>query len=128
MEIGASWIPNVIDEIPVLAVLGSVSRDGITIRDAAELRAKESDRIRTVSENLRVLGVGVEEFVDGLRVPGGQVIRGGVVESHGDHRIAMAFAVAGLLADSPVTINGSECVDVSFPGFFETLDSITERN
>ncbi len=120
-EIRGSWIPNVIDEIPVLAVLGTRTRSGIRIRDAAELRTKESDRIQAVVENLQRLGVQVEAFDDGLFVPGGQSIHGGIVDSRGDHRIAMAFAVAGLFATGPVTIEGAPCVDVSYPDFFKVL-------
>jgi len=95
MDISGSWIPNVIDEIPVLAVIGTRTRKGIHIRDAQELRAKESDRIHAVAWNLRALGVQVDERPDGLSVPGGQTLQAGVVDSFGDHRIAMAFAVAG---------------------------------
>jgi len=125
MEISGSWIPNVIDEIPMLAVLGTRMRNGIRIRDAAELRAKESDRIRAVAANLRLLGAAVEEYPDGLFVPGPQPLRGGVVDSFGDHRIAMAFAVAGLFAEGPVTIKDPACVSISFPGFFELLREVT---
>jgi 3-phosphoshikimate 1-carboxyvinyltransferase len=124
MEIGGSWIPNVLDEIPVLAVLGTQTRKGIRIRDAAELRAKESDRIHAIAENLRALGAEVEEYPDGVFVPGGQRLHGGVVDSFGDHRIAMAFAVAGLFADDPVTVKDPACADISFPGFFGMLDSL----
>ncbi|HYR87591.1 MAG TPA: 3-phosphoshikimate 1-carboxyvinyltransferase [Terriglobia bacterium] len=125
MEIAGSWIPNVIDEIPVLAVIGTRTRNGIHIRDAQELRAKESDRIQAVASNLRALGARVEEHSDGLSVPGGQTLQGGVVDSFGDHRIAMAFAVAGLLASGPVTILNPSCVGISFPGFFELLSGLT---
>ena len=124
MEIGGSWIPNIIDEIPVLAVLGTRTKKGIRIRDAAELRAKESDRIHAIAENLRVLGAQVEEYPDGLFVPGGQRLHGGVVDSFGDHRIAMAFAVAGLFAGGPVTVKDPACADISFPGFFGRLNSL----
>ena len=124
MEIGGAWIPNVIDEIPMLAVLGTRTQKGIRIRDAAELRAKESDRIRAVAANLRTLGAQVEEFPDGLWVPGNQTLRGGEIDSFGDHRIAMAFAIAGLFSDGPVTIKDPACVGISFPGFFELLDSL----
>jgi 3-phosphoshikimate 1-carboxyvinyltransferase len=125
MEVRKHWIGNVIDEIPVLAVLGTQMRQGIRFHDAAELRAKETDRISAIADNLRALGVRVEEFPDGLAVPGGQTIRGGVVDSRGDHRIAMAFAVAGLFAKAPVTIRGASCVSVSFPGFFELLSRVS---
>jgi 3-phosphoshikimate 1-carboxyvinyltransferase len=124
MEIAGNWIPNVIDEIPVLAVLGTRTRKGMRIRDAAELRAKESDRIHAVATNLRALGAEVEEYPDGLFVPGTQTLRGGVVNSFGDHRIAMAFAVAGLFAAGPVIIKEPACVAISFPGFFELLNEV----
>jgi len=110
-----------INEIPVLAVMGAVSETGLTVRDAAELRVKETDRIETVAANLRRLGVRVETAPDGLRVEGGQRFRGGSVESFGDHRIAMAFAVAALAADGPVTIEGAEAASVSFPEFWSKL-------
>jgi 3-phosphoshikimate 1-carboxyvinyltransferase len=124
MEIGGAWIPNVIDEIPVLAVLGTRTQKGIRIRDASELRVKESDRIHAVAVNLRALGADVEEYPDGLFVPGGQKLRGGQVDSFGDHRIAMAFAVAGLMAEGPVTVKNPSCVGISFPRFFQILDQI----
>lgn len=124
MEIGGGWIPNVIDEIPVLAILGTRTQKGIRIRDAAELRAKESDRIHAVAANLRALGAQVEEYPDGLFVPGRQKLHGGVVESYGDHRIAMAFAVAGLFAEGPVIIKDPACAAISFPTFFDLLDRV----
>src|SRR5437016_1273787 len=103
MDVGGHWIPNIIDEIPMLAVLGTRTKKGIRIRDASELRAKESDRIRAVAQNLRALGAQVEEYPDGLFVPGNQRLRGGVIDSFGDHRIAMAFAIGALFADGHVT-------------------------
>ena len=124
MEISGAWIPNVIDEIPMLAVLGTRTQKGIRIRDAAELRAKESDRIRAVAANLRTLGAEVDEFPDGVWVPGNQTLHGGEIDSFGDHRIAMAFAVAGLFSDGAVTIKDPSCVGISFPSFFELLDSL----
>lgn len=124
LEIGGSWIPNVIDEIPVLAVLGTRTEKGIRVRDASELRVKESDRIHAVAVNLRNIGAEVEEYPDGLFVPGGQRLRGGEVDSFGDHRIAMAFAVAGLIADRPVTIKNPACAAISFPSFFDLLERV----
>jgi 3-phosphoshikimate 1-carboxyvinyltransferase len=124
MEIAGAWIPNVIDEIPVLAVLGTRTLNGIRIRDAAELRSKESDRIRAVVSNLHALGVQAEEYPDGLFVPGRQKLRGGVVDSYGDHRIAMAFAVAGLFAEEPVVIKDPACVVISFRRFYEMLEQV----
>ncbi len=114
-----------IDEIPVLAVLGAASEQGLTVRDAAELRIKETDRVRTVVENLRRMGVDAEELPDGLVVPGRQQFRGAALDSYGDHRIAMAFAVAALRAAGPCSIAGAEAASVSFPEFWDTLREIT---
>jgi 3-phosphoshikimate 1-carboxyvinyltransferase len=124
LEIAGPLIPNVIDEIPVLAVLGTRTDLGVRIRDASELRVKESDRIHAVATNLRALGAIVEEYPDGLFVPGRQKLHGGVVDSFGDHRIAMAFAIAGLIADGPVLIQNPSCAGISFPSFFELLEKV----
>jgi 3-phosphoshikimate 1-carboxyvinyltransferase len=115
-----------IDEIPVLCVLGAVSETGLTVRDAAELRVKETDRIETVAANLRALGVQVETALDGMQIPGKQTFKGGEVRSHGDHRIAMAFAVAALAARDEVVIHEAEAASVSFPEFWDTLASVAE--
>jgi 3-phosphoshikimate 1-carboxyvinyltransferase len=120
-------IPKLIDELPLLAVVGSQLPGGIEIRDASELRVKESDRISTTIENLRAMGALVEEFDDGLRVNGPAKLRGAKIDPRGDHRIAMAFAVAGLLAEGETEIENAECVAVSFPEFFELLESVIER-
>jgi 3-phosphoshikimate 1-carboxyvinyltransferase len=114
-----------IDEIPVLAVLGAASEEGLTIRDAAELRIKETDRIATIAENLRRMGVQAEELPDGLAIPGRQRFHAAELDSFGDHRIAMAFAIAALCADGESTIHGADAASVSFPEFFETLRSLT---
>jgi len=114
----------VIDEIPVLAVLGAASEEGLTIRDAGELRVKETDRIATVADNLRRMGVSVEELPDGLVIPGGQHFHAAELDSFGDHRIAMAFSVAALAADGESVIHGAEAASVSFPEFFKTLHRI----
>lgn len=121
--ISGNIIANAIDEIPVLAVLGTQLSGGLEIRDAGELRFKESDRIKAVVTNLRRMGADVEEFPDGMLV-GRSRLTGSSIESFGDHRIAMAFAVAGLLAKGETEIIGADCVDISFPGFFEKLDSV----
>jgi 3-phosphoshikimate 1-carboxyvinyltransferase len=113
-----------IDEIPVLAVLGAATEEGLTVRDAGELRVKETDRIRTVVDNLRRLGVEAEERADGMVVPGRQKFRAGEFDSFGDHRIAMAFAVAALCADGESVIDGAEAASVSFPEFWTTLGRI----
>lgn len=110
-----------IDEIPVLAVLGAASEEGLVVRDARELRIKETDRIATMAENLRRMGVEVEEQPDGMVVPGGQRFKAAELDSFGDHRIAMAAAVAALAADGASLIRNSEAASVSFPEFWETL-------
>lgn len=125
-EVPPQAVPGLIDELPVLAVLGTQTALGLSFRGAAELRVKESDRIGVVAENLRRMGAEVEEFSDGLRVGGRQRLRGAEIDSHGDHRIAMAFAVAGLIAEGTTVIRDSACVDISFPEFFETLARVTE--
>ena len=124
--LSGSVIAQLIDELPVLAVYGSQLEGGLEIRDAKELRVKESDRIATVVENLRAMGAQVEEYEDGLRVEKSQ-LKGACVNSYGDHRIAMAFAVAGLFATGETEIAGAEAVAVSFPNFFELLESVCER-
>ncbi|MDX6383773.1 MAG: 3-phosphoshikimate 1-carboxyvinyltransferase, partial [Blastocatellia bacterium] len=120
-------VPQLIDELPLLAVVGSQVDGGLEIRDAAELRVKESDRIMTTVQNLRAMGAEVEEFDDGLRVAGPTRLRGAKIEPRGDHRIAMAFTVAALLAEGETEINESECVAVSFPEFFDLIESVIER-
>ena len=119
---------QLIDELPVLAAIAPYSRNGIRIRDAKELRVKESDRIALVVKNLRAMGAEVEEFEDGLDVPGGQELHGAQIDSGGDHRIAMAFSVAALRADEGETaILGTESAAISFPEFFEMLEMVAER-
>jgi 3-phosphoshikimate 1-carboxyvinyltransferase len=110
-----------IDEIPVLAVLGAATEEGITVRDAGELRIKETDRIRTVVDNLRRMGVAAEELPDGMVIPGRQKFHAATLDSLGDHRIAMAFAVAALRGDGESAIEGAEAASVSFPEFWATL-------
>jgi 3-phosphoshikimate 1-carboxyvinyltransferase len=116
-----------IDEIPVLAAIAPHTQQGIEVRDARELRVKESDRIAAVAKNLRLMGAQVEERDDGLRIPGGQTLRGAELDSFGDHRIAMAFAVAALRAQGETLIRGSEAAAISYPAFFSTLEDMTQR-
>jgi len=118
--------PALIDEIPVLAAIAPYTAEGIEIRDARELRVKESDRIASVATNLRLMRAEVEEFDDGLRIPGGQKLHGASLDSFGDHRIAMAFAVAALRAQGETEIMGADAVVISFPEFFSTLESLVE--
>jgi len=123
-ELDNPLIPNVIDEIPALAVFGTRLHKGLRIRDAAELRKKESDRIRAIVDNLSNLGIRVEESPDGLFVPGDQSVQGGRVRTFGDHRIAMAFAVAGLISEKPVELDDPGCAGVSFPDFYAQLELV----
>ena len=118
---------QLIDELPVLAAIAPYTRGGIRIRDAKELRVKESDRIALVVQNLRAMGAEVTEHEDGMDVPGGQQLHGATIDSGGDHRIAMAFSVAALRATGETLIQGSESAKISFPEFFDLLDFIAER-
>jgi 3-phosphoshikimate 1-carboxyvinyltransferase len=121
-------IPNVIDEIPILAVAGALAEGETIIRDARELRVKETDRISAVATNLRAMGVEVEEFEDGMRIVGGAKLKGARLPSYGDHRIAMAFAIAGLFASGETVIENTACVRTSYPGFEVTLKHIQKGN
>jgi 3-phosphoshikimate 1-carboxyvinyltransferase len=115
-----------IDEIPALAVLGAASSGGLTVRDAAELRVKETDRIATIAAGMEQMGVKIEVAPDGFHVAGGQLFHAAEVDSAGDHRIAMAFSVAALAADGPCAIEGSQAAGVSFPEFFGILRDIAQ--
>jgi len=125
--LSGATVAGLIDELPMLAVVGTQLADGLEIRDASELRVKESDRISATVENLRAMGAEVEEHADGMCVKGNAKLRGARIESYGDHRIAMAFSIAALLAEGESEIVGAECVGISFPEFFELLASIVER-
>ena len=126
-EISGALAAQLIDELPVLAAIAPYTRGGIRIRDARELRVKESDRIALVANNLRAMGAEVTEFEDGLDVPGGQTLHGAVIDSGSDHRIAMAFSVAALRAQGDTLIQGAEAAAISFPEFFDLLDLVAER-
>lgn len=123
-SIGGSLIPRLIDEIPVLAVAASSAQGDTLVYDAQELRAKETDRVETVASGLDALGATVEPTIDGMGITGGQHLHGAVLQSHGDHRLAMAWAIAGLLASGETRIHGADAVDVSYPGFWETLENV----
>ncbi len=126
-KIGGDIIPRLIDEIPIIAVAASLA-DGITIiRDAEELRVKETDRIKALSTELRKIGVRVGVLPDGLIIHGQPQLQGGTVESYGDHRMAMALSIAGLLAEDKMVVNNVECINTSFPNFFELLDKVVAR-
>jgi 3-phosphoshikimate 1-carboxyvinyltransferase len=124
VDVGAQWAARTIDEYPILAVAAALA-DGVTrFSDVKELRYKESDRIAAMTEGLQRLGVQVEELEDGMTIHGGNKLRGALVRSFGDHRVAMALAVAGLVSGGGVEIDDAACVDISFPGFFELLGKI----
>lgn len=125
--IEGDMVPLVIDELPMLAALGPFTQEGIEIRDASELRVKESDRIAALAENLRRMGATVEERPDGLRVEGRNAgkLHGAEIEPRGDHRIAMAFAIAGLAAEGKTVIRDADCAGVSFPTFYTELERLT---
>ncbi len=125
--IRGSAIPPLIDELPLLAIVGTQLQGTFEIRDAGELRFKETDRVAGTVRNLRAMGAAVEEYDDGLAVDGPTRLRGALIDSRGDHRIAMAFTVAALLAEGDSEIEGAECVAISFPEFYELLDSVVER-
>ena len=125
-RLAGDLIAGIIDEILALAVFGTQLDGGLEVRDAAELRVKESDRIKKVVENLRRMGADVEEFEDGFAVRRSR-LKGAKIYPAGDHRIAMAFAVAGLFAEGTTEIEEAECCDVSFPGFFDILDGVSRR-
>ncbi len=125
--IGGREIPNVIDELPVLAVAGALAQGRTVIKDAKELRVKETDRIAAIAGNLRAMGVEVVETEDGMEINGGAPLHGAVLESFGDHRIAMAFAIAGLFAEGETVITGTECVATSYPGFDKELELALKR-
>jgi 3-phosphoshikimate 1-carboxyvinyltransferase len=117
-------VSSIIDEIPVLAVAATQAHGTTTIRGAAELRRKESDRIETMVSNLRTMGATIEAHDDGMTIQGPTALRGATVSSFGDHRVAMAMAVAGLCAEGQTTIDGADAVDVSYPGFFNDLTTL----
>jgi len=124
VEVGGDTVVRMIDEFPVLAVAATQARGTTIVRDAAELRVKETDRIATTVAELRALGARIEALPDGFMVEGSTLLHGAVVDSHGDHRLAMALAVAGLIAEGEVVIENAECVDDSFPGFVERMRGI----
>ncbi len=126
VTIGGEMLPRLIDEIPVLAVAMTQAQGMSEIRDGAELRVKESDRIRALATELSRLGAKVEEHEDSLRIEGGR-LRGGTVSSWGDHRMAMALVVAGLVAEGPTVVEGAECITISYPDFLSTLQGLSDR-
>jgi 3-phosphoshikimate 1-carboxyvinyltransferase len=126
IEIGGDVIPRLIDEVPIIAVLASQAQGQTVIRDAAELKVKETNRIDTVVGELTKMGASIEATEDGMVIRGRTLLRGAVCDSHGDHRIGMAMAVAGLIASEETVITNTESINVSFPGFFDVLQTISE--
>jgi 3-phosphoshikimate 1-carboxyvinyltransferase len=124
--IGGAEIPNVIDELPILAVAAALAEGRTIIKDAHELRVKETDRIAAVARNLRTFGVHVDEREDGMEIEGGAALHGANVESFGDHRIAMAFAILASFAKGPSFIRDTDCVATSYPGFLDTLKKLSK--
>jgi len=124
--IAGSDTAALIDELPVLAAIAPYTEQGIEVRNATELRVKESDRIASIASNLRAMGAQVEEREDGLKIPGGQPLHGAELQSFGDHRIAMAFSIAALRAQGETLIHGSQCAAISYPDFFSMLESLVE--
>lgn len=118
-------VPSLIDEFPILCILAAMAQGRTTIRGAKELRVKESDRISAMAQGLKAMGVTVQEFEDGMAIEGAGALKGAQIESFADHRIAMSFAVASLVASGTTTINEANSVDISFPGFFDELRKIT---
>ncbi|HEM49390.1 MAG TPA: 3-phosphoshikimate 1-carboxyvinyltransferase, partial [Caldithrix sp.] len=127
IEIPPELVPNIIDEIPILSVLATQAHGRFLLKDAKELRVKESDRIATIVNNFRNLGIAIEEYEDGFELVGPQKIQGGKVETQHDHRIAMAFAVVQLFTEERIAIDHPECASVSFPDFYNILDTIVEK-
>ncbi|MGB8356650.1 MAG: 3-phosphoshikimate 1-carboxyvinyltransferase [Chthoniobacteraceae bacterium] len=126
-EIRGKEIPNVIDELPILAVAGALAHGTTVIADAKELRVKETDRLNAIATNLRAMGANVSEKPDGLEIYGGFPLKGAKLSSFGDHRIAMAFAIAGLFAEGETIIQDVECVATSYPDFYKTLEQIIKE-
>ena len=127
MHIGGDLSAQIIDELPVLAAIAPYTNDGMTIRDAKELRVKESDRIALVAKNLRAMGANFTEHEDGLEIPGNQRLHGARIDSGSDHRIAMAFSIAALRAEGDTEIHGADAAAISFPEFFTFLDTLSQR-
>ena len=126
-EVSGDIIPTLIDELPVIAVMASCASGTTTIKDAQELKVKESDRIATVTENLKNMGCDITPTDDGMIINGGNTLKGALIKTYLDHRIAMSFAIAGLVAEGETTFDNEECCCISYPDFFETLDSIVNR-
>lgn len=128
ITIGGEIIPTLIDEIPIIAIMAAFAKGTTIIKDAAELKVKESNRIQVMVDNLNAMGADIESTDDGMIIHGGKDLHGAIIDSHKDHRIAMSFAIASLLADGHMTILDRDCVDISFPNFYTDLNRLTGCN
>ena len=126
MTVGGSVIPTLIDELPVVAALACFARGTTVIRDAQELKVKESNRIDVMVNNLRAMGAHIEGTDDGMIIEGGYPLHGAIIDSHLDHRIAMTFAITALASDGETSIKGADCVKISYPGFYEDLTRLAK--
>jgi len=126
VQIDKEFIPKLIDEIPILAIGATQAQGETIVRNAKELRVKETDRINAITSNLKKMGIQIQEFDDGFSIKGPQPLHGAVIESYGDHRIAMAFTIAGLIAKGETTICDSECVNISYPDFYQDLEKVID--
>ena len=126
MTVGGSVIPTLIDELPVVAALACFARGTTVIRDAQELKVKESNRIDVMVNNLRAMGAHIEGTDDGMIIEGGYTLHGAIIDSHLDHRIAMTFAITALASDGETSIKGADCVKISYPGFYEDLTRLAK--
>jgi 3-phosphoshikimate 1-carboxyvinyltransferase len=124
IDVGAEFVARTIDEYPILSIAAAIAQGATNFSGVKELRYKESDRIAAMTEGLRHLGVDVEEREDGMTILGGCRLKGGAIRSHGDHRVAMSFAIAALCSDGGVALDDADCVDISFPSFFDLLGKI----
>lgn len=124
--VGGEVIPTLIDEIPAIAILACFADGETIIKDAAELKVKESNRIDVMVDNLKKMGADIEATEDGMIIRGGRPLHGAVIDSHLDHRVAMSFAVAAMNAEGGTEITGAECVDISYPGFYEDMRKLVK--
>ncbi len=125
IEISGSIIPTLIDELPIIAIMAAYAEGTTVIADAAELKVKESNRIDVMVDNLTAMGADITGTEDGMIIKGGSPLHGALIHSMADHRIAMSFAVASLLADGTTSIEGGECVNISYPGFYKDLAALS---
>lgn len=127
VEIGGELIPRLIDELPIIALLATQAEGKTVIKDAEELRVKETDRIAAVTNELTKLGANIEATPDGMIIHGPTQLKGGTMDSYGDHRLGMMAGIASLISNEPITIQNPACIDISYPSFFEDLESVAQK-